>query len=439
MEIFTALRLLLEHGPGRLLVAYSGGVDSHVLLHLLVKHRQQLAGRALAAVYVDHGLQSASTEWAEHCRQVCRELGVQLICLSVDAQAAAGESPEAAARRARYSALEGLVGEGDALLVAHHRDDQAETLLLQLLRGAGPRGLAAMPASAPLGKGRLLRPLLELERVQILDYARAHGLCWVDDPSNADKDLDRNYLRHEILPSLKSRWPGMSRTLARSARRCAESSALNDELAENDLLPIISKRCLSVPDLALLTAPRQRNALRYWLRSLDLPSPSEAQLERVLSDVIATPRDRQPCVQWPGAQMRRYRDGLYAMAPLPPFDPTRVWSWSPPSVPLLIPGVGRLELRRVQGRGLRCDVLRQGALTVRFRQSGERFRPRGRRHTQALKKLMQEAGIPPWERQRLPLLYVDEELVTVAGLAEGARFVAPPEEQGWVLVWTSLQ
>ena len=343
------------------MVAYSGGVDSHVLLHLVVKQCRELAGRVLAAVYVDHGLQVASVAWAEHCRQVCRELGVQLICLSVDAQAAAGESPEAAARRARYSTLEELVGEGDALLVAHHRDDQAETLLLQLLRGAGPRGLAAMPASAPLGKGRLLRPLLELERAQILDYARAHGLCWVDDPSNADKDLDRNYLRHEILPRLKTRWPGMSRTLTRSARRCAESSALNDELAENDLFSIINKGCLSVPDLALLAAPRQRNVLRYWLRTLDLPSPSEAQLERVLSDVIAALQDREPCVQWAGAQVRRYRNHLYAMAPLPPFDPTRVWSWSSPLVPLLIPGVGRLELRLAQGQGLRCEVLETGS------------------------------------------------------------------------------
>ena len=422
MAIFAHIRPLLEHGAGRLLVGYSGGVDSHVLLHCLVQHRRELAGRELAAVYVDHGLAMASGDWGQHCAAVCQQLGVTFVALKVDAQSMPGESPEAAARQARYQALQALLESGEALLTAHHRDDQAETLLLQLLRGAGPRGLAAMPTCAPLGRGLLLRPLLDLDRAQIHDYARVHDLCWIDDPSNTDQDLDRNYLRHQIFPRLKARWPASGRTLARSARLCAEAAGLMDELAVQDLAWVISGSCLSISKLMDLAEPRRRNVLRYWLIKLDLPLPSEAQLQQILQGILVAPQDRQPCVRWPGVEVRRYRDGLFAMSPLSFHDSSRIWSWSSLSKPLRIPGVGRVELRQVQGQGLRLEVLRRGPLTVRFRQGGERFRPQGRPHRQELKKLLQEHRIPPWERSRVPMLYVGDELVAVMDVGVGTEF-----------------
>ena len=206
-------------------VAFSGGVDSHVLLHALAARRHELA-MPLGAVHVDHGLHGHSPAWAEHCRQVCADLGVEYARLAGDARPAPGESPEAAARALRYGLLADWLPAGALLLSAHHQDDQAETLLLQLLRGAGPKGLSAMPGAAPLGRGTLLRPLLDCGRADLLAYARAQRLDWLEDPSNADTRLDRNFLRQRLLPELKTRWPAAAAVLARSSELCAEAAEL---------------------------------------------------------------------------------------------------------------------------------------------------------------------------------------------------------------------
>jgi tRNA(Ile)-lysidine synthase len=418
-------------------VGYSGGVDSHVLLHLIALHRQALGKHSLKAVYVDHGLNPASDQWRKHCQTICQDLAVAFFSLHVDARPRPGESPEAAARRARYNAFEGVLKNNDALLLAHHQDDQAETLLLQLLRGAGPRGLAAMPTVASLGRGLLLRPLLEAERVKILDYAHHHGLQWVEDSSNSDCGLDRNYLRHEILPRLKRRWPAATRTLARSARLCAEAETLLDSLADDDLdrATMGHPYRLDIQALRTLNNARQRNALRRWFQRLDLPTPSAIQLQHVLEDAIAAPHDRIPCIHWPGCEVRRYQDSLYAMAPLPPHDPGQIFVLKPGITHLSVVGSGQLYLHPVQGAGVRLDELIGRSVTVRFRRGGERFRPQGHRHSQRLKTLFQSAGVPPWERDRRPLLYVDNKLVAVAGLGIDADFVAGPEEMGWILAW----
>nr|MDQ2696310.1 tRNA lysidine(34) synthetase TilS [Pseudomonadota bacterium] len=279
----------------QLRVGYSGGVDSHVLLHILATHREALGGRRLAAVHVNHGLAAQAAVWEAHCAAVCRELGVALEVVRVDARPRPGESPEAAARRARYAAFAGLLRADTALLTAQHLDDQAETLLLQLLRGAGPRGLAAMPAAAPLGKGRLLRPFLEIRRDAITAYAQDHGLTWVEDASNADTRLDRNYLRHQVMSVLRRRWPAAAQTLGRSARLCADAAALLDDLADADLARAAGGRPdkLQLEALQNLDPPRRRNALRRWFDVLDLPPPAAVHLRHILDDVIAAPRDRQ--------------------------------------------------------------------------------------------------------------------------------------------------
>ena len=431
------LRRLLAAHPGvhRLLVAYSGGVDSHVLLHWLAGQRGEWGGRTLAAVHVNHGLQAAAGEWERHCRRVCHELGVAFHPLRVDARPAAGESPEAAARTARYGALQGLLTASDALLTAQHQDDQAETLLLQLLRGAGPPGLAAMPPAAPFGAGWLWRPLLAHSRTEILAYAATHRLVWVEDASNADQRLDRNYLRQQIMPALRARWPAASRTCSRSARWCAEAAALAGEVADADLARLAgpSPDRLSLSGLQELTEARQRNALRRWFRRLALPAPTAAQLARLCGDVMAAPRDRMPLVRWPGGEVRRHRDLLFAMAPLPAHDPAQVLAFT--GTVLDIPAVGRLQRQPVSGQGLRAAALAGAPLTVRFRRGGERSRPAGRHHRQALKKLLQEAGVPPWERERLPLLYAGEALAAVADLWVEADFAAGPEDAGFVLAW----
>lgn len=426
----------------RLIVGYSGGLDSHVLLHLLATHRASWPERTLAAVYLDHGLQAASAGWGEHCAHVCRALEVPFRALKIDARPAPGESPEAAARRARYAAFAAELGPDAALLTAHHRDDQAETLLLQLLRGAGPHGLAAMPAAARLGRGWLLRPLLEVGRADLLAHARDHGLRWIEDASNADPGFDRNYLRHRVLPLLRERWPAVTQNLARSARLCAETAAWLDAEADADLTRVVAERSdgLHLPALRELNALRQRNVLRRWLKGLGLPVPDNRQLSHILHDIPSAGRDRQPCVRWPGGETRRYRDTLYALLPLAPHDPRRAFLWRPEEAgypPLDLPGIGQLRLRETMGAGLPITALAGATLTVRFRQGGERFHPAGRAHGQELKKLLQEAGVPPWERDRLPLLYADEKLLAVVGLGGVADQVAGPGETGWQAVLDS--
>ncbi len=432
----------------RLIVGYSGGLDSHVLLHLLAAHRASWPERTLAAVYVDHGLQTASASWGEHCARVCRELTMPFRVLRINARPMAGESPEAAARRARYAAFAAELGPDAALLTAHHRDDQAETLLLQLLRGAGPHGLAAMPTVSRLGQGWRLRPLLDIARADLLAYAHEHGLRWIEDASNADTRFDRNYLRHQILPLLKERWPAVSRNLARSAQWCAETTTWLDAEADIDLAHVATHRpdCLDLPALRELSELRQRNGLRRWLRRLGLPVPDRRQLHHILHDALTAAPDRNPCVRWAGAEVRRYRDGLYAMPALTPHDAqqTLVWRASGDGwLPLELPGVGWLRMERIVGAGLRAEVLAGGSLLVQFRQGGEQFRPVGRSHSQELKKLLQQAGIPPWERDRLPLLYSppaptlppqgggSEPLLAVVGLGVAAEYAAAPGERGW--------
>jgi len=437
--------LLARHPQARrLVVGYSGGMDSQVLLHGLATHRDRWPERTLAAIYVDHRLQAASAAWGEHCGRVCRALDIPFRALRVDARPGPGESPEAAARRARYAVLAAELEPDAALLTAHHRDDQAETLLLQLLRGAGPHGLAAMPSAARLGRGWLLRPLLAVDRADLLAYAQAHRLRWIEDVSNTDVGFDRNYLRHCVLPLLRDRWPAANRALARSAHWCAEAAAWLDAEAAADLIRVSADRPdgLRLPGMRELGAIRQRNLLRYWLRQLGLPIPDHRQLEHVLRDGLTARPDRQPRIHWPGGEVRRYRDTLYAMPALTPHDARRCFVWRPGAngyPPLELPGIGALVLRETIGAGWRATVLAGGELIVRFRQGGERFRPAGRRYGQELKKLWQEAGVPPWERDRLPLLYrtvqeegkAEERLVAVVGLGVAAETGVAPGEPGW--------
>ncbi|MEA2081021.1 MAG: tRNA lysidine(34) synthetase TilS, partial [Pseudomonadota bacterium] len=309
-------------------VAFSGGVDSHVLLQLLARARRQLPG-TLAAVHVNHQIQQQSGDWEIHCRSVCEELRIPFHLLRVQGRARTGESPEAAARTARYRALADWLPSNAVLITAQHQDDQAETLLLQLFRGAGPRGLAAMPENTALGHGRLLRPLLEISRKAILSYAREHRLRWIEDPSNTDTRYDRNLLRQRIMPELQQHWPGLSKVLARAAGHQADQVELAQALAALDYRVCwrSDSGCLSVSVLQGLPPARQRNLIRYWLEQAGLPLPSQVLLERIRAEMLSGREDASPLVHWPGSEVRRFRDGLYSMTPLPVHDPSSRYRW----------------------------------------------------------------------------------------------------------------
>lgn len=421
-------------------VALSGGCDSMALLHAMATLRPRLAPASLGSVHVDHSLHPDSAAWAQHCRAFAAGLGVECVVLRVDARPGPGQSREAAARTARYRALANWLQPGDVLLTAHHREDQAETVLLQLMRGAGSAGLAAMPVHTSLGAGVLARPLLTVPRDALRSYATHYDLVWVEDPSNFDTSLDRNYLRHEIMPRLRMRWPAADVNLSRAAQHQGETTGLLEALARYDLQRVQAAHAgvLRIDRLLELDEPRQRNALRGWLRERGLPLPSARILRQIGTDVLRAGWDREPCVTWSGAQVRRYRNGLYAMTPWVPIAAATSLEWRPHEGPLRLPHDGsELHAHHAPGRGLRYDPS-QGPLRIRFRQGGERCRPTGAAHTRTIKALFQERGVPPWERDRTPFIYVDDTLAAVADHWVCADHAAGASETGLVIEWRRL-
>nr|VFK53471.1 MAG: tRNA(Ile)-lysidine synthase [Candidatus Kentron sp. TUN]VFK54809.1 MAG: tRNA(Ile)-lysidine synthase [Candidatus Kentron sp. TUN]VFK63237.1 MAG: tRNA(Ile)-lysidine synthase [Candidatus Kentron sp. TUN] len=417
-------------------IAYSGGADSHALLQAVATLRDTLGGAEVLAVHVNHGLQADADRWADHAMRVCRHLGIACQILVADVHSDPGESPEAAARRIRYGAIKEIMETDEVLLTAHHLDDQAETLLLQMIRGAGPHGLAAMPLFTRFGVGWLGRPLLGVSGGALREYARSRGLCWVEDHSNNDNRFDRNYLRHEILPRLRDRWPAVADTLGRVAAHQAQAARQLDRLAEEDLTTLsrTDRNVLSCEGLRHLPTDRQRNLLTAWFRQLKLPAPNAIHIERILAEIIDAAPDREPLVCWKGVEVRRYRDNLYAGTPLPVRDSSRIIHWPLMRGPLLL-SHGRLEAYRARGRGLRAASCPENTVEVRFRQGGERCRTAARGCTHRLKKLFQERGIAPWERDRNPLIFIAGQLVVVAGLWVCHPFEASGDEPGWVFRW----
>lgn len=416
-------------------VAYSGGLDSHVLLHALAQlHINHLTLREfeLRAVHIHHGLQSQADNWAKHCQQVCEALKIPCQVIRVNVRIAPRESLEANARTARYEAITRLLAPNDVVLTAQHADDQAETLLLQLLRGAGIAGLASMPSVSSLGQGWLVRPLLAYTRADLLAYAQQANLHWIEDSSNTDTRFDRNFLRHEIMPRLQQRWLNVNQIFSRVARHQAEANELVQILAEEDLQTCKghNPQQLFLPALFQLNSARQRNVLRFWIKKLGLPLPSTVQLQHILSDILTAKADRQPQVRWHGGEVRRYRNHLFAMPNLPPVPETKhriTWKLSQPlSLPL-----GELKTNERQGQGLALPMGTQ--LQVQFRQGSEKFRWRG--HLRVVKKLLQAAQLPPWQRPFLPLIYYQSTLIAIPNIGIADGFVAQNGEKGWEIQW----
>jgi tRNA(Ile)-lysidine synthase len=388
-------------------VAFSGGLDSTVLLHLLANIPDH---PPLTALHIHHGLQAAADAWPAHCQKVCDALDVPLRVINV--QVADTASVEQAARQARYQAFATHLSPGAILFTGQHQDDQAETVLFRLMRGTGVRGLAGIPAQRSLGQGTLLRPLLDVPRSALLDYAQQHGLAWIEDPSNTDTQLSRNYLRHEVLPVLAQRWPQAATCVARAAAHLSEAGALLDELAESDLkaarstspFPWLQMPSLALAPLAALSEARQRNALQSWLAPLTrLPDAQHWASWLSLRDAGA---DAAPIWRLTDGEVHRAGDRVWWVS--------GQWSqpqpadalWSSPDKPMALADNGEVSW---QGDELRGEV------QIRYRQGGETMRLTGRGRRD-LKRLLNESGLPAFVRRRLPLLFIDGELIAVANL-----------------------
>jgi len=417
----------------RFVIGYSGGLDSHVLLHALTTICTEQQRQQLLAIHINHSLSPDATQWSEHCITVCNSLGVACEIGIINANAPTKKGIEATARTLRYEALSQHLSPGDYLLTAHQQDDQAETLLLQLLRGAGIKGLAAMPELTAFAQGYHLRPLLNFTRQELETYAQLQQLQWIEDESNLDTRFDRNYLRQTLMPQIKQRWPAVNRTLSRTAAHCANAQLLLDQIADNSLEKAqgSAPNTLSLRYLQSLDETQCQNVLRRWLQQLALPLPSQIKLQQVQQEILKCQADKNPHVQWGKVSLRRYRDNLYALPSISTIA-THTQSWDL-STPLQLPGIGALTATPVIGQGIRADFFADNQATIAFRQTGERCQPAGRPGSHPLKKLFQEWGVPPWQRAKIPLLYCKTELAAVIGHCICEPFIAQKDQPGWLI------
>ncbi|HET8807229.1 MAG TPA: tRNA lysidine(34) synthetase TilS [Methylophaga sp.] len=425
--IVAKLQPFLDGRP--LWLAFSGGLDSTVLVHLLAQQQPTLP---LRLIHVNHQLHPDAAQWTAHCQQFADRLHLPISILEVSVDLDIGLGLEAAARDARYGAINQLIGADGVLLTGQHQQDQAETVMLQLLRGAGNRGLAAMTFRTRWHTMNIVRPLLTIDRSALLSYANHHQLKYLNDPSNDDISIQRNFLRHQIWPLLSSRWPALNQTLSRSAAHLSEAQTLLDELAQSDLKMVNADAIAATLDCAsflTLSAARQRNLLRYFLHQLKQPLPSTAILQRIIDDVCAAKTDAMPLVQWSGIEARRFAGKLYLQAQLPSLDS----HWQQKIVApekLLLPDGRQLKWLATDGPGLSAAIIKQG-LTLRFRHGGEKIQLAGHAQHHDLKNCLQQWQVPSWQRPRIPLLFAGSELVAVSGYAVSEKAVPPTGEQGW--------
>jgi tRNA(Ile)-lysidine synthase len=420
-RVEEGLSTLLPTGSS-ILVGLSGGIDSVVLLHLL----HELAPRfscEINALHVHHGISPNADSWADFCVALCARLNIPLHIERVDIVPLRAQGLEAAARTLRHAAFANQ--HCDFVALAHHADDQVETLFLQLLRGAGVKGASAMPVlSGYTGRHKVVRPLLHSSRQEILGYAAAHDLQWIEDESNADDSYPRNFLRHQLLPLLSEKFPAYRDTLTRSTQHFAEAGELLDDLARIDAGQAMPAETLSVAALQGLSLPRAKNLLRYYLHRLGATMPQVVQLDDMLHQLCGAREDAAVCIRFGGGewQVRRYQGRVYALRAPGEFDRNLVLPWQGEAA-IDWPATGScVKFLQAVGQGISLEKLQRAKVTLRQRRGGESLRPSSNAATRTLKNLLQEHRVPPWQRDRLPLLYCGEELVCVPGVAIAAEY-----------------
>ena len=427
IDVFTQKKL----ANPRLVLAFSGGLDSTVLLHLLAERRETLSFQ-LFAQHVHHGLSPNADDWANFCQQVCLKLNIPFELSKVNINKNSGLGTEATAREARYKAL--LSVNADFICLAHHQDDQAETLLLQLARGAGVKGLAGMAAIS----GKLLRPLLDVPRSYLEAYAKQHQLIWIEDESNADTRFDRNFIRHKVLPILEESYPSIRQTISRSAQNMADANELLDELALIDALQAgfhpDKRTTISLSTLKNLSEPRVNNCLRWWLAKNSLQMPSQQQLQQITQQLMHAKQDASIALKVSERLiLRRYQNRAYLVQELLPNAPIN-WLWQGEDV-IDLPNKTQLIFSKKMGEGISLRKIENATLRIKFRDGNERFKPQLGRPHRSLKVMLQNVNMPPWQRAQLPLIFMDDTLVVIPNIGVDANFQASNEEMGLVVNW----
>lgn len=400
-------------------IALSGGLDSTVLLHFLSQDWGLSA--KIRSIHVNHGLHADAEQWATHCQLLCQSYNIPCNIEKINIQGQG--NIEEKARTARYAALQKYTSETACLLTAHHQDDQAETVLLNLMRGAGVSGLCAMPASKPFGNGVLYRPLLQVSRQGLLDYAKAHDLRWIDDPANQNLHFSRNFMRHDILPLLQKRWDA-SKMLAKTSELAQEAQNNLNDLAMIDYPEVINQdNRLPLTPIMHLSASRIKNVIRFWFKKHNLRPLNQITWHRLYHELIHANRDANPSIEWDDYLIRRFQQALYLVKNQSLILPEGL-AWHSFPQPLKIPDIGIL---RAENSAQGVSIAPHQQIDIRFRRGGEAFY--WHRQHQSLKKLMQLWQIPPWERARIPLLYVDGQLTSVIGYAVTEQAAMPAQEK----------
>ena len=394
-------------------IALSGGADSVALLHAI---SSQYPKDKLKAIYINHQLQAVSDEWADFCQSLCQELDVdfEVIAVELDQKAA---SLENSARKARYQAFSKIIDSEQCLLTGHHQDDQAETLLLQLFRGAGPKGLSAMPYITSFAEGYHARPLLSVSKVEVLEYCKEHQLSFVDDPSNLDTQHRRNFVRHRVIPLLEQEWPQLTATLSRVSQLQADTQAIVEERAQEDWESCYTEgKGLSVEVLRKLSEVRQNSLIRYWFERLGLGMPSVRVLKQLLSQMLEAETDAQPMIEFKQGSIRRHQDHLVWL-------PQHSSSNHSSSNHIKLQDTawnGKKDLQVADGITITAEWLKTHypelmgeSLVVSLRRGGERFRKKNARQSTSLKNYLQEQKFPAWQRDQLLLIKLNDEVRAV--------------------------
>ncbi len=437
--------LLAQLGDHRnVLVGFSGGLDSSVLLHLLVCLREQLTPELkVRAIHVHHGLNPSADSWVTHCQQQCEQWQVpfDVVRVKIDSRR---NGIEAAARSTRYQAFSTHLAADEVLFTAQHLDDQCETFLLALKRGSGPAGLSGIAAKMPFAHSQLLRPLLAFTRDILENYARAQQLSWIEDDSNQNDRFDRNFLRLRILPLLNQRWPHFAQATARSAELCAEQEQLLDELLADNLQQLQRPDgSLFIDGLLLVSKVKRAALLRRWLAGQGASMPSQNQLQRLWLEVAMARRDAEPLLTLGLHQVRRFRQHLYLLTPLKEIKVQYLF-WATIKVadelpePIALPvNLGTLSFVSDGGQAVRAAAVGE-EISVRFGLQGE-IKIVGWHHSRQSKKIWQELGVPPWQRGRIPLLYFGGQLIAAAGVFITQAGQAKEGEPCWYLNWANTK
>ena len=455
-------------------IAYSGGLDSSLLLVLAARYLVGVRRATLTAIHVHHGLSDYADDWQAHCEKFCHRLGVSLIVRRVELKDKK-KGVEDAARVARYKIFEDVLPSGGVLLQGHHMNDQAETVLLRLMRGAGPKGVAGIPQARALNQSLIFRPFLSVLRSELYSVANTLSIEWVEDDSNLSRDYDRNFIRHDVIPELEKRWQGAVRRLAVSANHCRESAELEDELAKIDLQAIAQEGfgpALSIEGLLQLSQARQRNAVRYWLRSLGVGFPGEKRFQRIWSELLVAREDASPLIEWSLGAVRRYQNALYVQT-IEELTLATCFDSAEVSIPYHSNCLSRedesnidvLFESTIMGRqyslsvikSLHANAISKGVslpgviseieialpakherMTIKFRQGGEQIKAVGKAHHRPIKKYFNDHSVPPWLRDSVPLLYYNECLVAIGDLLVSDGFQGDHGSANLEISWSQM-